>query len=85
MNCLVMFIVKTMMLPDVERYESLPRIDKFNEVDCFFLLVHIIENLDWSGIYSTGFTKLHTMLDRLLPYLRRHLSAVWLHMCSVFN
>ena len=70
MNCLAMFIVKTMMLPNSEKYQSLPRIDKFNEVDCFFLLVHIVERLDWSGIYSDGFSKLHEMLARLLPYLR---------------
>lgn len=70
MNCLAMFLVKTMMLPDVDKYKDLARIDKFNEVDTFFLLVHIVEKLDWGGVYMIGFTKLHHMLARFLPYLR---------------
>ena len=49
---LVMFIVKTMMLPNEQ--ES---IKKFNEVDCFFLLIHIVERLDWAEIYKPGFSK----------------------------
>lgn len=51
MNCVGMFVFRTMSSAD-----------NYNEVDIFYVLVYIAEELGWKQIYKKGFNKLLKVL-----------------------
>lgn len=81
MNCLVFFILQSMQKLEFENMH-----EKYNELDCFFILVHIMKKLGWSEVYEVGFKKLISLLLLLnqIMYTEKY-SEIWSHIKNVFD
>ena len=74
MNCLATFLMRAMTMGD-----------NHSEMDCFYLLVYITEELGWQDVYKDGFPKLLEIFDKLLKIFKRKHSALWTHIVDVFE
>ena len=60
--------------------------EKYNELDCFFILVHIMKKLGWSEVYEVGFKKLISLLLLLNQIMQTDkYSEIWKHIIDIFD
>lgn len=60
--------------------------EKYNELDCFFILVHIMKKLGWTEVYEVGFKKLISLLLSLNQIMHTDkYSQIWNHITNVFD